>query len=281
MYRIECPSCGHRLKYGDDHAGKKARCQKCSHSFRLPPLTAASPSESTAWIDSDQAQSAALARVLNILGDQAFEHRCQACFGESDEPPRYAEYILHIGLVFLFFHKSIRGQLCTQCRQKYFWDYTLLTSAFGWWGVISCVATPVVVCLNVFQHLRASFAPIDGSLFGPIQKVRGSSTALIAVGIANILFTLSTITLCGFDRQIPRTTWYFWTLPLGGACLASAVLTIVGALKMRKLRSYRLAMLACILVMVPVLSMCFIVGLPVGAIGLNRLLKADVRSAFA
>ena len=29
MRRIECTNCGHRLKYGDEHAGKKAKCQKC------------------------------------------------------------------------------------------------------------------------------------------------------------------------------------------------------------------------------------------------------------
>jgi hypothetical protein len=36
MHRIECPSCGHRLKYQDEHAGKRARCQKCGTSLRLP-----------------------------------------------------------------------------------------------------------------------------------------------------------------------------------------------------------------------------------------------------
>ena len=36
MYRIECPGCGGRLKYGDEHVGRKAKCQKCGCSFRLP-----------------------------------------------------------------------------------------------------------------------------------------------------------------------------------------------------------------------------------------------------
>lgn len=45
MNRIQCPSCGHRLKYSDEHTGKKAKCQKCGHSFRLPSPTTASPFE--------------------------------------------------------------------------------------------------------------------------------------------------------------------------------------------------------------------------------------------
>ena len=36
MLRIQCPQCGHRLKYEPDIAGKKAKCQKCNTSFRLP-----------------------------------------------------------------------------------------------------------------------------------------------------------------------------------------------------------------------------------------------------
>lgn len=38
MQRIICPrpQCGKRLKYGPEHAGKQAKCQKCGQSFRLP-----------------------------------------------------------------------------------------------------------------------------------------------------------------------------------------------------------------------------------------------------
>lgn len=36
MHRISCPNCGRRLKYADEHQGKKARCRGCGHSFHLP-----------------------------------------------------------------------------------------------------------------------------------------------------------------------------------------------------------------------------------------------------
>jgi hypothetical protein len=42
MNRVNCPGCGHRLKYADEHAGKKARCQKCRQSFPLPSTARAS-----------------------------------------------------------------------------------------------------------------------------------------------------------------------------------------------------------------------------------------------
>jgi len=35
MYRMECPKCGHRLKFDAEHVGKKARCQKCKRQFRV------------------------------------------------------------------------------------------------------------------------------------------------------------------------------------------------------------------------------------------------------
>lgn len=41
LYRIQCSRCGHRLKYADEHVGRKAKCQKCRLSFDLPPPGAA------------------------------------------------------------------------------------------------------------------------------------------------------------------------------------------------------------------------------------------------
>jgi hypothetical protein len=38
MNQIECPGCGHKLKYAPEHVGKKAKCQKCGKAFVLPPI---------------------------------------------------------------------------------------------------------------------------------------------------------------------------------------------------------------------------------------------------
>jgi hypothetical protein len=45
MNRIKCPGCGHRLKYSDEYAGKKAKCQKCGQSIRLPYPTVTAAGE--------------------------------------------------------------------------------------------------------------------------------------------------------------------------------------------------------------------------------------------
>jgi hypothetical protein len=55
----------------------------------------------------------------------------------------------------MFFHKRIGGLLCRDCVDKYFKEYTLTTLLFGWWGVISVFATPVVLLINFFNLLRA------------------------------------------------------------------------------------------------------------------------------
>jgi hypothetical protein len=33
---LACESCGHKLRIGDRHAGKKAKCRHCGHVFTIP-----------------------------------------------------------------------------------------------------------------------------------------------------------------------------------------------------------------------------------------------------
>jgi hypothetical protein len=57
-------------------------------------------------------------------------------------------------------------------------------------------------------------------------------------------------------------------------------LVIVGALKMKKLESYGLAMAASIIAMLPCLSCGCLLGLPIGIWSLVVLNKPEVKSAF-
>jgi hypothetical protein len=59
-----------------------------------------------------------------------------------------------------------------------------------------------------------------------------------------------------------------------------AVVILLGALKMKKLESFGLAMTAAILAMIPCLSPCCILGLPFGIWALVVLNKPEVKSAF-
>lgn len=36
--KVTCPQCERKIKYADEQAGKKAKCSKCGHVFRIPPL---------------------------------------------------------------------------------------------------------------------------------------------------------------------------------------------------------------------------------------------------
>jgi hypothetical protein len=59
-----------------------------------------------------------------------------------------------------------------------------------------------------------------------------------------------------------------------------SVVILLGALKMKKLESYGLAMTASILAMIPCLSPCCVIGLPIGIWALMVLSKPEVKSAF-
>ena len=62
--------------------------------------------------------------------------------------------------------------------------------------------------------------------------------------------------------------------------LIVSVVIFMGALKMKKLESYNFAMAATIVAMVPCISPCCFVGLPVGIWALVVLLKPEVKGAF-
>lgn len=62
--------------------------------------------------------------------------------------------------------------------------------------------------------------------------------------------------------------------------LVIGILVLLGALKMRQLRSHGLAMTAAILAMIPCLSPCCLLGLPFGIWALVVLSKPEVQSQF-
>ena len=69
-------------------------------------------------------------------------------------------------------------------------------------------------------------------------------------------------------------------LVAGAVALMVAAVIIMGALKMKKLESHGFAMTASILSMIPCLSSCCLIGLPVGIWCMIVLMKPEVKSAF-
>ena len=69
-------------------------------------------------------------------------------------------------------------------------------------------------------------------------------------------------------------------LILGAVGLMVGAVIIMGALKMKKCESYGFAMTSSILAMIPCLSSCCLIGLPVGIWCMIVLMKPEVKSAF-
>jgi hypothetical protein len=82
---------------------------------------------------------------------------CQSCGIEA--PTQKVLFVQHIGAIVMFFHKRIGGLFCRNCVNKYFGEYTLTTLFLGWWGIISVMATPVVLLINIANYFRAWTLP--------------------------------------------------------------------------------------------------------------------------
>jgi hypothetical protein len=65
-------------------------------------------------------------------------------------------YRQNIGLVVLWWRRSVRGALCAPCRRRQFWTLTGVTAVLGWWGIVSFFVTAVTLVLNVGQHAAAT-----------------------------------------------------------------------------------------------------------------------------
>ncbi|SPE58799.1 conserved membrane hypothetical protein [Verrucomicrobia bacterium] len=125
---------------------------------------------------------------------------------------------------------------------------------------------------------------------GASAMVKGPATGLVIVAILGlILAVVSMITnLLGaslFDKsQMPNPALArmlsgpFAVISNLVSLLLSALI-LIGALKMKKLQSYGLAMTASIVAMLPCVGCCLI-GLPIGIWSLVVLAKPEVKSAF-
>ena len=124
-----------------------------------------------------------------------------------------------------------------------------------------------------------------------LGRVAGPAIALIVTGALGVVANLAVIVLYSVVIVMALGGW--GQMPerqeaaLGGGIMIAlgllgvliAVLVIVGAVKMRRLKSYGLAMTAAIIAMLPC-SGCCMLGLPFGIWGLVVLNDANVKTAF-
>jgi hypothetical protein len=123
------------------------------------------------------------------------------------------------------------------------------------------------------------------------DQVNGPAIGLIIVAIIGFILQAVSLVLnlvgasIMASQQMPSEAWAKMFSGAMGiifnvlAILISGILLFAG-MKMRKLESYGLCMTASILAMIPCISPCCVIGLPIGIWALVVLSKPEVKSAF-
>lgn len=127
------------------------------------------------------------------------------------------------------------------------------------------------------------------------QQVSGPSIGLLITGIVGAVSSLATFIMfiVGVSvsslwiNEIPELPDWYDNIYEGAFGLGSAfvgvlvaIFIIYTALKMKELKQWGLCAAASVLAMIPCISPCCIIGLPIGIWCLVVLLKPEVKSAF-
>lgn len=118
---------------------------------------------------------------------------CQACGREG--PTKQVTLMQNIGVLVIRFPKTLSGHLCKFCIDHNFFKMTLITSLFGWWGVISFFYTLVSLPVNFVARMKSigmSSPQEDG---GSIAEKRTRGIVLILMGLFVGLFSVLTTLL--------------------------------------------------------------------------------------
>jgi hypothetical protein len=156
--------------------------------------------------------------------------------------------------------------------------------------------------LSAFPEFMVSAPAAPPTLSSPMP-VAGSNAEGLVAGPAIALIVVAVL---GFLIQAARLIWLLafsaeavsrmqmqgqpqWAnmFVSGPLVIASGVISILvsgvillGGIKMKKLENYGLAMAASIVAMIPCISPCCIIGLPIGIWALVVLSKPEVKNAF-
>jgi hypothetical protein len=124
------------------------------------------------------------------------------------------------------------------------------------------------------------------------RQVSGPATGLLVTGIIGVFFAgiglimnIIGMGVSPFIRdEIPDRYVKFWEGSVGTASsfigILVAAFIIFASLKMRDLRQYELSIAASIIAMIPCISPCCILGLPIGIWCLVILLRPEIKAAF-
>jgi hypothetical protein len=171
--------------------------QPASRPSQSPALAAqpasalADPSGTLPSRSGGLARASAAPQVEIIFG--AGEGYCDAC--RRVAPLRHARFMQNIGALVLRFPRTIDGNLCKHCIDKYFFRFTGTTMLLGWFGIISFFYSAFSVPSNIV-HWTRSFgmrAPPDD--VDSLREKRGRGSVGIAIGALFAAFALLTLSL--------------------------------------------------------------------------------------
>ena len=123
------------------------------------------------------------------------------------------------------------------------------------------------------------------------ERVKGPAIGLIVVAVVGVLLQIVSLifNLAGAsilaNSPMPKEAWanmFSGTIGAVSSIIGILVSGVIffGAMKMKNLESYGLAMAASIIAMIPCFSPCCLLGLPIGIWALVVLSKPEVKSAF-
>jgi len=124
------------------------------------------------------------------------------------------------------------------------------------------------------------------------NQVSGPAIGLLITGIIGGIFSLASFFSISIGTGLSTLWWEgfpdryeeLWegAFGIGGSLVAVAVAAFIiyAALKMRELSQYGMALAASVLAMIPCMSPCCIIGLPIGIWSLIVLSKPEIKAAF-
>ena len=104
---------------------------------------------------------------------------CEACGRYG--PIEAVDYRQNTGMLYARTSRSLAGTLCRRCSTGAFLRMTGHTAVLGWWGVISCVVTPVFILNNLAYFLRSQTLPGFAAVHTrALEEQRDYALALLA-----------------------------------------------------------------------------------------------------
>jgi LPXTG-motif cell wall-anchored protein len=101
----------------------------------------------------------------------------------------------NIGVLVLRFPRTIDGNLCKHCIDKYFFRFTGVTMLLGWWGVISFFYSLIAVPTNFVSWTRSFGMRAPPEDVDSLRERRSRGSVGIAVGALFAAFALLTLAL--------------------------------------------------------------------------------------